>query len=178
MSITQTPTGPTGRCRDRPASMHRPRREPAIGVPVGPITAEQARRQHPARALRRDTSAARPLSRLVITRGHGRGATFSLAGRTVLGRHRKCDIVVDDPTVSRWHARIESCAEGLQVSDAGSLNGTFLNGHPLETITPLADGDEIQLGNCQLVFHVGPLSPPTLDVDGPPRGAVDIAAPL
>ena len=40
------------------------------------------------------------------------------------------------------------------VRDAGSLNGTYLNRQRVES-SPLADGDELQIGTFKLVFLTG-----------------------
>ena len=48
----------------------------------------------------------------------------------IVGRSVACDLSLDDPTVSRQHAEIETDAsgEGIRVRDLASTNGTFLNG--------------------------------------------------
>lgn len=44
------------------------------------------------------------------------------------GRDPSCDLVLDDPALSRLHARIELADDGLvSINDAGSSNGTFVN---------------------------------------------------
>jgi pSer/pThr/pTyr-binding forkhead associated (FHA) protein len=51
-------------------------------------------------------------------------------GKTVktCGREPTCELVLDHPTISRLHARIELADDGLvAVRDSGSQNGTFLN---------------------------------------------------
>jgi DNA-binding NtrC family response regulator len=54
---------------------------------------------------------------------------FAAEGDVVrVGSHPSNDVVLDDPTVSRFHVRISREASGWVVEDAGSLNGTRLNG--------------------------------------------------
>jgi len=76
---------------------------------------------------------------------------------TVLGRDASAGIVIDDPGISRRHAEIRVSHDGphLQVliRDAGSTNGTFLNGDSIGT-EELNDGDRITLGRTTLVFHL------------------------
>lgn len=69
-----------------------------------------------------------------------------------LGRMSDCDIVVADPRVSRQHAEIRPSGHGFVVTDLGSMNGTVVNGAPIRE-HPLADGDEVRLGNTVLRFE-------------------------
>ena len=73
------------------------------------------------------------------------------------GRHPGSDIFLDDITVSRHHAEFRSENCRFRIVDAGSLNGTRVNGQPVES-TVLANGDEIQIGNFRLVFLTSPTS--------------------
>lgn len=63
-----------------------------------------------------------------------------------IGRSRSCDIVIDDPLVSRQHATILLGAEPV-LQDLGSFNGTFVNGHRLAGSVALRPGDEVIFGN-------------------------------
>tara|TARA_B100001750_G_scaffold235706_1_gene238581 strand:- start:1340 stop:2572 length:1233 start_codon:yes stop_codon:yes gene_type:complete len=59
----------------------------------------------------------------------------------VVGRSRDCDLILDDPTVSGRHARMEWRGKNIVVQDLGSANGTFVDGEAIETkeIRPGAD---------------------------------------
>lgn len=57
-------------------------------------------------------------------------------GRLSVGRSRRCDLVVDHPSVSKEHARLEVSAERVTVEDLGSTNGTFVNSRKLAPGTP------------------------------------------
>jgi hypothetical protein len=70
----------------------------------------------------------------------------------VLGRMADCDVVVADPRSSRRHAEIRPSGSGFVVTDLGSMNGTLVNGTAIRE-QPLADGDEIRLGNTVLRFE-------------------------
>src|SRR5690606_33579502 len=71
----------------------------------------------------------------------------------VLGREKACDIVFQDDTVSRKHARIVRGAEGYSLEDLQSRNGTFLNGRRVTAPTRLRDGDTIHLYDVALTFN-------------------------
>ncbi|MEV4732589.1 FHA domain-containing protein [Saccharopolyspora sp. NPDC049426] len=93
--------------------------------------------------------------RLVVDRGADEGAEFVIsAPLTVIGRHRDCDIVIEDVTVSRYHAELEIEDGRCFLFDGGSLNGTYVNRRPVERIE-LADSDEIWIGKARFTFRVG-----------------------
>ena len=69
-----------------------------------------------------------------------------LDGGAVIGRAEGCDIHLDDPLVSRRHARVISSAVGTAIEDLGSANGLYVNGRRSSGITPLHPGDVVQLG--------------------------------
>lgn len=72
----------------------------------------------------------------------------------VIGRLAECDVVIDDPNVSRRHAEIRREDGQVVVKDLGSTNGTLVNGSPtLER--RLADGDRITVGKTTLGFETG-----------------------
>lgn len=92
---------------------------------------------------------------LIVQRGPGSGSRFLLDAEEVsAGRHPDSDIFLDDVTVSRRHAVFERVAETFTVSDAGSLNGTYVNRDRIDTVA-LTDGDEVQIGKFRLVFFSG-----------------------
>ena len=89
---------------------------------------------------------------LIVRAGAQAGARFPLsADLTRLGRHPESEISLDDITVSRRHAQIERTPEGHVVSDAGSLNGTYVNQERVDRMV-LRHGDELQIGKFRLVF--------------------------
>lgn len=80
------------------------------------------------------------------------------AAVTRIGRGKECDIVVDDPRVSRLHAVIEVRAGEHYVGDARSSGGTFLNETPVHGPVLLRAGDTCRLGRVPeqavtLVYH-------------------------
>lgn len=69
-----------------------------------------------------------------------------------LGRSSEMELRVNNPTVSRRHARIIlSDDRGMAyVQDQGGSNGTRLNGKEVGRLAPLNDGDTIGIGNVEL----------------------------
>lgn len=93
------------------------------------------------------------VSRLVLV-ADGRETSFPLSRDAyTLGRHRNNDIVISDPKVSSFHARIDRSAEGFTLNDLKSRNGTFLNGKRIETGV-LTTGDEVRLGTARLLYKI------------------------
>jgi hypothetical protein len=71
-----------------------------------------------------------------------------------LGRSRKCDIVVDDPNVSREHAEIRPRGGSWVLVDLGSTNGSSINGRRTDGAEVLKPGDEIELGTSTMTFEL------------------------
>lgn len=74
----------------------------------------------------------------------------------VIGRNPDCDLVIDSPKVSRWHARIEGQEGSYWLIDLESLNGTFLNGKQISR-AQIVEGDQIQIGSQIITFQDGQL---------------------
>lgn len=83
------------------------------------------------------------------------GQQYLLTGQvTVLGRGTEADLVVDDTGVSRRHLEIRVTPRGVIATDLGSTNGTFVEGHRIDSAT-LVDGNTITLGRTRLTFWTG-----------------------
>ncbi|MEL7368807.1 MAG: sigma 54-interacting transcriptional regulator [Myxococcota bacterium] len=80
----------------------------------------------------------------------------------VIGRSSPADVVINDGSLSRRHARFDWREDGVMVEDLGSTNGSKTNGRPIMR-TMLSPGDTITLGAVPLRVRV---LPPTL-ADGP-----------
>lgn len=92
---------------------------------------------------------------LVVQRGPGAGSRFLLDTDLVtVGRHPDSSIFLDDVTVSRRHAEFRRTGGDFEVSDVGSLNGTYVNRDRIDAVA-LTDGDEVQIGKYRLVFFAG-----------------------
>ena len=90
---------------------------------------------------------------LVVRSGGGRAGEHFVPkdDRTTIGRSPDCDIFLDDVTVSRKHAVLLRAGGSFVIEDQGSLNGTFVNKRRIDS-SPLADGDEVQIGKDRLTF--------------------------
>jgi hypothetical protein len=79
----------------------------------------------------------------------GRGIT--------VGRTGNNDVVLDDGTVSRFHAWFQRETEGRYVlTDAGSKNGSFVSGVRLapRRPAPVTDGSRLRFGQVELTFYL------------------------
>jgi hypothetical protein len=74
-------------------------------------------------------------------------------GGFVIGRSRGCDLVLDDPGVSRRHVEIRLADDGWIIRDLGSTNGIFLNRSHIDSAAVLRSGDRIELGETEMVFE-------------------------
>ena len=72
----------------------------------------------------------------------------------MIGRGRECDIFLDDPKVSREHARVQCDGGKIVISDLNSRNGTWLGRRRIDKHTFL-DGDTVRIGDARLVFKRG-----------------------
>jgi hypothetical protein len=91
--------------------------------------------------------------RAVLNVDGGRGETVGSRG-AVMGRSRDCDVVLDDPNVSRHHAEVRPSGGGWIVNDLGSTNGIKVNGRRVQGPQSLRPGDVIELGTSRVTFEV------------------------
>ena len=95
----------------------------------------------------------------------------SYMNRVSVGRARNQDVVLRHASVSKSHAWFETSETGgLYVADAGSKNGTWVNGARCEAPTTLKDGDEVVFGTVRTVFRSSVASG-TTRTGAPPRVA-------
>ncbi len=92
---------------------------------------------------------------LVVIYGPELGKRAALGqGSFEIGRSSRCDLPIDQESISRNHARILWDGQRHVIEDLGSTNGTFVN----ETVvkrTPLKDGDQIKVGRSILKYMSG-----------------------
>ena len=95
-------------------------------------------------------------ARLVWERPDGGRVEFPLEGDALeVGRDEELAIRVDEPLVSRRHARLERRGEAWVVVDLGSTNFTRVNGERVHRERELVHGDELTLGRARCVFLAG-----------------------
>jgi signal transduction histidine kinase len=91
----------------------------------------------------------------------------------VIGRDRSCQLCIDDPQISRQHARVLRHADSITIEDLNSSNGTFLNGVRIKTGT-LKTNDLVTLGRfTRLVVRRTAESAPTRPQPAVPPAGVD-----
>ena len=121
---------------------------PAIQIPVTtsgerPLTQED---------LQTISRLADDTALLIATRGALSGSRYLLdEDEVTVGRDPRADILLDDSTVSRQHAVFRRENGAYTVSDAGSLNGTYVNRQRVDKAT-LKNGDEIMIGKFRLIY--------------------------
>ena len=74
---------------------------------------------------------ARPRNETALLVIDGKRLVVGPAGATI-GRSRQCDVVLNDPNVSRQHAEIRPRGGSWVLTDLGSTNGSSLNGRRIE----------------------------------------------
>ncbi len=79
------------------------------------------------------------------------GTAIELTSTAGVGRGAENAIRLDgDTTVSGRHATLDTRPDGLWVEDAGSTNGTFVNGARVTSARRLAPGDVLRIGHTDL----------------------------
>ncbi len=121
----------------------------------------------------------------IVTAGEaGRaGQEQPVAGPVTIGRDKACTITLDDRSVSRQHARVESLPHGLRVVDLGSGNGVWVGNTKVSDVV-LAPGEQFRVGatvfECRNVGDPAshPVLPPTAKAPPPaPREPAPAPAP-
>jgi hypothetical protein len=92
-------------------------------------------------------------TRRALLRHEGRRLLIGASGVTI-GRSRQCDIVLDDPNVSRRHAEVSARGGAWILTDLGSTNGSLLNRRRIEQPEVLSAGDEIEIGTSLILFEL------------------------
>jgi pSer/pThr/pTyr-binding forkhead associated (FHA) protein len=90
---------------------------------------------------------------LEIIEGPAAGTTFDVIEPTDVGRDPSAAILIDDPEVSRRHARLSPSGQGILVEDLQSRNGTYVNEQPIYAPVEARPGDQIRFGMTVLALQ-------------------------
>lgn len=101
-----------------------------------------------------------PTAALVFCRGQRMPSVFGISPGSGLrswgiGRHSDQPIRIDDPTISRLHARVEHEGDEWRIVDVESTNGIRSDGSMKNSVI-LRDGDSVHLGRIEMVFRLLP----------------------
>jgi diguanylate cyclase (GGDEF)-like protein len=92
---------------------------------------------------------------LVLIYGAELGKKYNLnAPSLVIGRSSKCDIQIDQESISRNHTKIVNTGKSILIRDLGSTNGTYVNDEPIDEYV-MRDGDLIKIGRTIFKFLTG-----------------------
>lgn len=78
------------------------------------------------------------------------------AGSNILGRGHDCGLRIDDPRLSRHHARLLHDGGSLIIEDLGSTNGVLVNGERVQGRKALVSGDTVVCGPCVFTVTLDP----------------------
>jgi len=89
---------------------------------------------------------------LLVIKGPNIGDKFFInQGEHSVGRSPESNILLDDITVSRRHVVLKKEGKECRLLDAGSLNGSYINGNIVEEAI-LKDGDRLQIGKYIFIY--------------------------
>lgn len=112
-------------------------------------------------------------SQLVMRLGPNPGKSYDLTQEELtIGRDVSNHIVINDPEISRRHAKLTAQADGYLIEDMGSTNGTFIDGQRLMGPHVLRHGEMIMLGEkVSLVFESLGFDPDATLIGGSPESS-------
>jgi hypothetical protein len=147
-TVTEPAAGPAGDAGAFAAAPSAAVAPPAARPPVAPAVVAGAAASPAQTVLYERAPAVTPRYAL-----RGPGVDVELAGAvTLIGRSRRCDVVLTDPNVSRQHAEIRVTGAQAVVRDLGSTNGTRVNRRAV-TQAELRPGDRVEVGTTELAFE-------------------------
>ncbi len=92
-----------------------------------------------------------PLKAAVVE-GPSMGLERAIHGLFVVGSDPTCDLVLDDPAVSRRHVQIRPHAQGAEVTDLDSTNGTTFSGSQVRSLV-VPPGAVLRLGSSAVAIQ-------------------------
>ena len=75
------------------------------------------------------------------------------AGPTLVGRSNNCSLILSSQSVSRWHCILDVTADGIQVTDLHSLNGTYVNDRRIIRQL-LKNNDQLRIGEVSFLVSI------------------------
>lgn len=91
---------------------------------------------------------------LIAQSGPLNGERWAIKDVTIIGRDPSCNIVISDRQVSRFHARISIDADGTQLEDLGSKNGSFVDEKQITEPILLHDGEMFSVAMVQQFVYL------------------------
>src|SRR6185369_13264718 len=82
-------------------------------------------------------------------------------GEILIGRGTEADLPLHERATSRRHATLTVAEGQVQITDLGSMNGTYVNGERLEGQRPLLAGDTVTIGAAMMILYLPPGAAPT-----------------
>jgi adenylate cyclase len=90
---------------------------------------------------------------ILIVKHNGGVREYPLVeGRTMIGRAAQCDVVINDDSISRQHARLEVRPDQVRVADLQSRNGTYVAGQAVTEAT-LRGGEQLSFGDVEATIE-------------------------
>lgn len=83
-------------------------------------------------------------------------------GVNLVGRDARCDVCLDDPSVSRQHARIHVHGDVVTIEDLESTNGTLVNQQRISAAVRVNNGDTVTFGKVRSVVKIARPEAPTV----------------
>jgi FHA domain len=80
---------------------------------------------------------------------------MEIDGDVVIGREG-ADLTIDDPELSRRHARVKPVDGGVEIEDLGSTNGTFVNGERVAAAVRVTTGASLDVGDSRIAVELEP----------------------
>jgi two-component system response regulator AtoC len=82
-------------------------------------------------------------------------------GEILIGRGTEADLPLGERAASRRHATLAIAEGQVQITDLGSMNGTYVNGERLEGQRPLLAGDTVTIGAAMMILYLPPGAAPS-----------------
>jgi diguanylate cyclase (GGDEF)-like protein len=120
------------------------------------VTTTRRTKSRPGDTITEPNRRAKGQAALVVIYGVDLGRRTQLSRTTFeIGRSSKCDLSIDQESVSRHHARITWTQGFHAIEDLGSTNGTFVGETRVKDRLPLRHGDQIKVGRSILKYMTG-----------------------